>query len=156
MQNQTFSIFKKNNFIKKYIISWVLPLVCFFAYKYYDYFFVLLILIYSVLCGLFYSKLTYVRFTGKEMLYGKNKSINLSKIENLYVITQKAWLFYVFKTSSPNWYDKYVIAEHKGIGLSTLFNLKSFDKKHDCFADLMENETNISRSRVDELFYKKE
>ncbi|WP_299315054.1 hypothetical protein [uncultured Aquimarina sp.] len=146
------TIFKKNNFYKKYILSWLLPLIFFFVYRATGQFFVLLILFYVIFLGVCYSRLNHIKLDSENLFYGKKKIIPLSEIQNLYIIDQKAWVFYVFKTSSSNLLNKYLFTEAKKIGLGTLLNWKSSKMNSEKFIEILETKTNIPSKRIDELF----
>jgi len=146
------TIFKKNNFYKKYILSWLLPLIAFLVYKKFGGFVLLLILIYAVLLGILYSRLRHIKLDDKNLIYGNNKKIALSEIENLYIINQKAWVFYIFKTSSSSFIKKHLITEAKTIGLGTLIKWKSTKINSEKFIEILETKTNIPSKRIDELF----
>lgn len=145
------SIFRKKNYFKKYFLSWFLPLISFLIYYRYDKFYLLVIFIYSFLLGIFYFKINYVQISKDYFFYGKKK-IRMSEIENVYRINQKAWVFYIFETTSTNFFNKYLIAEANIIGLKTILNWKGTAKKTELFIDLLRENTNIPHDRIEKLF----
>ncbi len=149
--NKEFDIFKKRYFFKKYLLSWILPLISMILYLTFEKFYLLLILLYCIFIGLLYSRLSYIKLFDKKIIH-KNVEISVNQISNLYIINQKSSIFYVFKTNSSNICKRYLITELRGVGMKTLLNLKSFDSSYNKFVETLINNSNIPNNRLKKLF----
>lgn len=148
-------IISKKPFFKKYLLSWLLPLLVLLINNYiYNHFIVKLIFIYTIIQGVFYLMLKNITFD-ENYIYVNGERIPFDKVIDFKTFSQKTSVFLFFKLSNRSFFKTYIWCELKGIGFKTifksLFGMKSAINVFDDFRLLLISKSNIPKSKKDEL-----
>ena len=127
---------------KKYVLSWLNPLVLFFLFKLFDfelgflsYIIWGIVLIYSVIL----LSLKKVSFTDEHVYFGTRR-VDYSEILDLRVVDLNNKLFYIFITNSKSFFKKYCITQiGLGKGITLMHLLKSLLLKRKTLKETLAN-----------------